>query len=66
MKDLGLMCKFLGIQVHQTNHGILLYQLDNITSIVKKFINLANKPSYIPLALTFQLQKNTHTPSIDE
>jgi hypothetical protein len=65
MKDLGLMRKFLGVQVRQTTHGIFLHQSDYAQSIIQRFLTPLDRPSHIPLSPTFQLRKNTKTPFSD-
>jgi hypothetical protein len=66
MKDLGLMQKFLGVQVRQTTHGIFLHQSDYATSIIQRFLTPLDRPSHIPLSPTLQLRKNTKTPLTNE
>jgi hypothetical protein len=65
MKDLGLMKKFLGIQVAQTTNGILLHQTNYANTIIKKYSHKTSYPTHIPLAPSIQLRKNTRTALTD-
>jgi hypothetical protein len=65
MKDLGLMRKFLGVQVLQTTQGILLHQTDYAKTILSTFSQPTDFPTYIPLTANIQLSKDTRTPKTD-
>jgi hypothetical protein len=65
MKDLGLMKKFLSIQVALTAQGILLHQTNYSDSIIQKYSYKTSYPIHIPLAPSFKLQKNTRTALTD-
>jgi hypothetical protein len=66
MKDLGLMKKFLGVQVLQPSRGILLHQTTYAKSIIKKYSIPCNFSTTILLAPSLRLRKDTRTAYTDE
>jgi hypothetical protein len=65
MKDLGLMKKFLDVQIMQIPRGILMYQTDYAHTILNKYASSNQYPATVPLAPKFQLRRDTKTPLTD-
>ena len=64
MKDLDLMTKFLGVQVLQAPHGILVNQT-NYTTIIQKYANSIISLVLFHLLQLFRLRQNTNTLIVD-
>ena len=59
MKDLGIMTKFLGIEVSQVPDGIFIHQSDNAHRILDQYLDLVPPPSQVPIPPTVSLRLDT-------
>ena len=65
MKDLGIMRKFLGIEVLQTPTGIFLHQSAYNAQLLARYSSSSLPPSSIPISPSTRLSIDTATPPID-
>ena len=65
MSDLGVMKYFLGLEVTQTDQGILICQHKYVTDILQRFRMDKCKPAETPIALGIKLTKNDDGPTIN-
>ena len=65
MKNLGLMRKFLGVQVLQESNGIFLHQLDYARQLLSRHLNTDVPSSSIPISPIARLCLDTSTPPVN-
>lgn len=66
MTDLGEMSYFLGMEIHQSHHGIFVNQKRYTTQILHKYNMDKCKPVDTPLAVNLKLSKDDGAEKVDE
>ncbi|XP_031250003.1 uncharacterized protein LOC116107863 [Pistacia vera] len=66
MTDLGEMSYFLGMEIHQSHHGIFVNQKRYATQILHKYNMDKYKPVDTPLVVNLKLSKDNGAEKVDE